>query len=564
MAKKYKALESQNLPACAADFIKLVIRKMRYRKKVRADVQAELTAHFEDELSGSKTDEEKEKRAQQLIAEFGDMKLLAVLLRRAKKRCRPLWRTAVARAFQTIGVLILCLILYCVYISLGKPNIRVNYVDEALRIARAQVDESQNAAPFYQKAVDAYKEPPLVEDETGRERSLLDVIQKKSWVTELTEEELTLMKNWLSDNNDAAGFFKQAAEMPYCWWRRQAENDIVIVILVPELKNMKNVARLLSWRAMLNAFNGNIESAFDDLLTCYRTGRHLKGPLSLIEQLVGMAIQGLSSGTATIILQNRQVDSELLKNFQADIEKLMAEDTFIADYTTERFLALDFLQRCYTDNGSGSGHMIPGAVGKFPYFELGDFDNVVLNYSQFLAMAVVSADRDDMSREFEKFYSNAQRWAYKTPWQLHKENVDLEMGLDKWSRIKRIRYWPVTVLMPAIGKVGELTYRNKAGIEALVTIVALLRYHQDNGRYPQNLNELVDTAYIRRLPMDPYSSQSLCYKKTDDAFILYSVGLNFKDDGGTVVAVKGKAKVQGTKEQGDWVFWPVPESSEKK
>jgi len=557
MTKKYKDMESQNLPACAVEFIKLVIRKMRYRKKVQADVQAELTAHFEDELRDCKTDEEKEKRAQQLIAEFGDVKLLAVLLRRAKKRCRPLWRTAVARAFQAVGVLILCLILYCIYISLGKPNIRVNYVEEALRIARAQVAESQNAAPLYQKAIDAYKEPPLVEDEKGIEKSLLDVIQRKSWVAELTEEELALTKNWLSDNNDAAAFFTQAAEMPYCWWHRQAENDIVIVILIPEMKGIKNIARLLSWRARLDAFNGNIEPAFDDLLTCYCTGRHLKGPLSLIEQLVGMALQGLSAGTAVTILQNRQINGELLRNFQADIEKLMAEDTFIADYTTERFLALDFLQRCYTDNGSGSGHMIPGAVGHFPYLELWNFESDLLNYSRSLGMALVSADRDDMSREFEKLYSNAQQWAHKTPWQLHNENVDLEMGLDSWPRLKKVRYWPIMLLMPAIGRVGELTYRNKAGIEALVTVVALLRYHQDNGRYPQNLDELVDGAYLRRLPMDPYSAQSMCYKKTDDTFILYSVGLNFKDDGGTVAVVDGRTKSAGTKEQGDWVFWPV-------
>ena len=48
-----------NLPDCAAEFIKLVIKKMRYRRKVRAEVKAELIAHFEDELSKCKSDEER-------------------------------------------------------------------------------------------------------------------------------------------------------------------------------------------------------------------------------------------------------------------------------------------------------------------------------------------------------------------------------------------------------------------------------------------------------------------------------------------------------------------------
>jgi hypothetical protein len=37
-------------PACAEEYIKQVLKKMRYRRKVRQDVQAELAAHFEDEL----------------------------------------------------------------------------------------------------------------------------------------------------------------------------------------------------------------------------------------------------------------------------------------------------------------------------------------------------------------------------------------------------------------------------------------------------------------------------------------------------------------------------------
>ena len=62
MKKKEKGKLFDNLPACAAEFIKLVIRKMRYRKKVRRDVQAELAAHFEDELKDCATDQEKSRK----------------------------------------------------------------------------------------------------------------------------------------------------------------------------------------------------------------------------------------------------------------------------------------------------------------------------------------------------------------------------------------------------------------------------------------------------------------------------------------------------------------------
>ena len=87
MAKENGKSDSQNIPASTVEFIRRLLNKMGYHRKVRQDVQAELTAHFEDELKDCKTDEEKEQKAQQLITGFGDLKVLAILLRRAKKRC---------------------------------------------------------------------------------------------------------------------------------------------------------------------------------------------------------------------------------------------------------------------------------------------------------------------------------------------------------------------------------------------------------------------------------------------------------------------------------------------
>jgi uncharacterized membrane protein len=545
----------RSLPKSTVEFITLVIKKMRYRKKVRAEVMAEIAAHFEDELKDCTTDEEKEQKARRLIEEFGDAKLLGTLLRRAKKRCRPLWRTVVARTFQTIGILILCFIVYCVYISLGKPTININYVDEATRLTRPVADESLNAAPIYQKAIDAYKESPLVKDETGtREVSLLDAIKDKVWITEPTEEELVLLKQCLSDNAEAIEFFKQASEKPYCWWKREAKDNSVIDVLLPELTPVKKIAKMMVWQAKLKAYDGHIEEAFDDLLVCYRAGRHLKGPRSLIEQLVGIAIQALSTQNVLVILNNQKVDSQSLRNLQIQLEKLMAEDTYTMSYDVERFFTLDFIQRCYTNNGSGSGHMIPGQqLREFMCLSKGGSPP---GFWPALAMSIASADRREIRREFDKFYIAAEKAATKTPWQLHKENIDFEMGLGNWSTFKRARYWPVSVLMPALGAVSKVAYRHKTQVDALITTLAVIRFKQSTGDYPESLDGLVTAGYLKSLPMDPFSDQPLVYKRTDDNFTLYSVGLNFKDDSGRVYRdEKGKVKLWA--DEGDAVFWPV-------
>jgi hypothetical protein len=57
--------------------------------------------------------------------------------------------------------------------------------------------------------------------------------------------------------------------------------------------------------------------------------------------------------------------------------------------------------------------------------------------------------------------------------------------------------------------------------------------------------------------MDHFSDAPMVYRKTEDGFTLYSVGLNFVDDGGVMGKdSKGKTILWNEKE-GDAVFWPV-------
>jgi hypothetical protein len=107
-----------------------------------------------------------------------------------------------------------------------------------------------------------------------------------------------------------------------------------------------------------------------------------------------------------------------------------------------------------------------------------------------------------------------------------------------------------------IVQTSETRFKFKATYEALKTIIALHRWQRANGRFPQRLEEVIESGFLNSLPADPYSDTSLIYKKTDDGFTLYSVGPNFTDDGGTAAPAQ-----QGTRkmwdEQGDEIFWPV-------
>jgi len=149
-----------NLPGCAAQFIKLLIRKMHYySRKARRDVQAELAAHFSDGLKECQTNEKREQTAQQLIADFGDVRLLAVLLRRAKKRCRPMWKKAIIRGLQAAAAIVILFCLYTVWFITGKPIISVDYLALLNEMSRPEVRDADNAWLDYEKACSLYVAP---------------------------------------------------------------------------------------------------------------------------------------------------------------------------------------------------------------------------------------------------------------------------------------------------------------------------------------------------------------------------------------------------------------------
>lgn len=89
----------------------------------------------------------------------------------------------------------------------------------------------------------------------------------------------------------------------------------------------------------------------------------------------------------------------------------------------------------------------------------------------------------------------------------------------------------------------------RTNLNALKLQCALHLYRLDNGKYPDTLS-LLSPKYLEKIPGDQFSpGGKYVYKKRNDgSVILYSIGMDMKDDGGQIFA--GKAE-----ENGDLVFF---------
>jgi len=363
MAKKLSKPDLQSLPACAAEFIKQVVKKMRYRKKVRADVAAELIAHFEDELKDCSTDEQKEQKAQLLIDSFGDIKLLAVLLRRAKKRCRPLWRRYLVRSFQVISIIILYIVIRGVFLTIGTVNINVNYADWLNDLVRANRPEKENAKPYYDKAAELSLEFP-----SEIEKKLYSCTSKScrvihSRMTDFNDFEMEHLVKWLDGNQAAFKALRQGSEKPYYWPLYNNENsrpiqEMLILDVSKLLSKYRRLARAMNWQIRYDAYKQNITAALDNCMVLQKVGCHLEGKGLLIEQMVGIAIEAIANQSIFSVLKKADVPSDMLKELLEEFEKSYSTQGRVIDFEAEKAFWYDLVQRGFTDDGKGGGRVL--------------------------------------------------------------------------------------------------------------------------------------------------------------------------------------------------------------
>jgi hypothetical protein len=106
-------------------------------------------------------------------------------------------------------------------------------------------------------------------------------------------------------------------------------------------------------------------------------------------------------------------------------------------------------------------------------------------------------------------------------------------------------------LFPAVAKANHQFAFTQCSLDLARVALALERFRFARGQYPDVLDALVP-QFIEKLPHDVINGQSFKYRKaTGGSFVLYSVGWNEKDDGGTVALKKDGV---ADREQGDWVW----------
>ena len=317
--------------------------------------------------------------------------------------------------------------------------------------------------------------------------------------------------------------------------------------LLPGVQSTRSFARALSARAMLHLGNGRHEAAWEDIMTCHRLGRLVAEGPTLIEALVGIAIDSIASESTLVYINTVRPNAEqsaLLARQLSHLPPLppMADRIDLG----ERFAYLDVTQRVAGSEGDTFDALLTLAGTSNPV------NNSVMKVIKEYALA--RTDWDVVLKKGNRSYDQlvkAMRIEDRATGKAKLAAIDRDLEKqaaqlkDPFNLIKRVAEAPsvkqglgevmgdlmISLLLPATVACKNAENRAFQVQDNLQVAFALSGYHRDQGEYPAKLAALVPD-YIEQVPIDRFNGKPLVYRRVKAGYLFYSVGRNEKDDQG--------------------------------
>lgn len=313
--------------------------------------------------------------------------------------------------------------------------------------------------------------------------------------------------------------------------------------LLPHLARQKGAAQWLSGSALYKIHTKDISGAIDDIESILMLARLTEHEPFLISQLVRIAVVQIAVQNCWPLLQHEASDADLLRlqKLFRDIdtigpmilglqgERAMARDTF-AMIRSEQ-INFDDLEDTATSFGLGDKR--PGALDDVPYGD--QMKGALRAHVIYPTWRYVFSYEDEHHavEEMQRIIDTTRvAMTTKSAAPLKSLEAALNAKNKPSGEYRSWKYFVTGLLLPGTGTGGSRAFRTQTLCQMSVAATALKRYHMRYKKYPSGLGELVPEI-LSEMPFDYQDGKSLHYRLDGGQFMLWSVGPNGKDDGGT-------------------------------
>lgn len=389
----------------------------------------------------------------------------------------------------------------------------------------------------YFRSLDQFLAGKQTPDERARLHQALEEATGRPWKT----DDLPQVAAWLKAMELPIAQGIEATRRPKYYYPlipQTSEHGPLSVMscLVPHVQKNRELANALALRAMLHLGEGRSDAAWQDLVACHRLARLSSQGGTLIENLVGIALEHVVGDGTLAFLEHAKLNAKGLRRCWAEWQGLPGLKPARANIDLgERFMVLEaaLMMQRYGPNflENFAGVRKGGKQAKPAPMTGVAWDPALKNINRF----------------FDRMDAALKEADYRTRWdELRKIDRDLrelkakigDPGLlsniaglfaTPEQRGERIGNILICLLLPAVTKVQEAQERTEQLQRNIDTAFALAAYRLDHGMYPKTLADL-SPKYLMKSPTDLFTGKPLSYRPQDQGYVLYSFGLNGQDD----------------------------------
>jgi hypothetical protein len=387
-----------------------------------------------------------------------------------------------------------------------------------------------------------------IKDDVKLEREKWDEMwdqQSRAAVRPWAAKDYPHIAAWLKVNEKPLALVVEATKRPDYFNPLASHRDKkgpggLIAALLPGVQKCRELVNALTARAMLRVAEGQFDAAWEDLLAAHRLGRLVARGATLIEALVGIAIEQITNQADLAYLERAELTPRQVRARLKDLQSLpplppMADKIDLG----ERFMYLDCVQMVRRGGFGQMEGLAGGKANKPTAEELKALEKIDWapalregnRWYDRLAAAARLKTRAQREAAFDKIDEDLK--ALKKEATAPENLLKLLMGRVAPDKTvgKAIGNVMVGLLVPATRKMQTAYDRAEQAQRNLQVAFALAGYRGEHGRYPAALDALAP-KYLPAVPGDVFSGKALVYRPADKGYLVYSVGPNGKDDGG--------------------------------
>jgi len=357
-------------------------------------------------------------------------------------------------------------------------------------------------------------------------------------------EQYPELAKWLAANEKPLAIVGEAAMRPRFYMPRvapTADGQIAstLTLMLSLIQEEREAGRALMARAMLRLERGEIEGAWNDLHTLHRLARLVGQGEVLVDALVGIALHHTAVDASATLLHKGKFTPEQIRQIAADLAKLSPLPKMSEKFDVgERYFFLDFVTMMARKGPGqveqlGLGTDISKAIDSLVSATALDWNLIARCGNHWYDRIVEAAQRQPhaertkalakLEEDLQKLRKQSQEvgsWAKK---------LLFAGGNLRQVASEQLSNTLVSLIAPAVQAAIAAEERAQANTDLLQVATALALHRTEHGQYPQTLDQI---AAEPPLPMDRYTGKPLHYQRTEEGYVLYSVGPNLKDDQG--------------------------------